>query len=272
VPKDVRSLADKLFDLSGKRVLVTGAGGAHGLVYSRAFSEMGAYVISVDIDADAAQATVDAVVRDGGRAQAEKADITSPGDVANLAGRLGEADRPIDVLVNNAGIVTPGAMTHELTDDQWSRVLGVNLTGAFNMIRAFVPSMRKAGGGSIINIASIVGIVGVYPGFPMVNSNYAAAKAGLIGLSRQVAAEYAAEGIRSNVLAPGWLKGSGLKTAAKMSSEKAARFEEVVAAGTPMGRRGDIEDLCGAVLWLASDSSAYVTGQVIAQDGGWTAV
>jgi NAD(P)-dependent dehydrogenase (short-subunit alcohol dehydrogenase family) len=118
----------------------------------------------------------------------------------------------------------------------------------------------------------MLGLVGLHPGFPMVNAPYAAAKAGLFGLTRQVAAEYAAESVRCNAIAPGWHGGSGIQRSLGMSAEAFERFERVVHEGTPMGRRGQMEELRGVMVWLASRASSYVTGQVIALDGGWTAI
>ena len=187
------------------------------------------------------------------------------------AAAIGQEHGRLDVLINNAGVATKGARAHDLALADWDSVLAVNLTGAFYVTRAMLPLMRQHGG-SIVNIASILGIVGLYPDFPMVNANYAASKAGLIGLTRQIAAEYAAEGIRANAIAPGWHAGSGLKKKIGLSGDESARFEAIVSAGVPMRRRGLPDELASLALFLASDASAYITGQTFIQDGGWTAV
>jgi NAD(P)-dependent dehydrogenase (short-subunit alcohol dehydrogenase family) len=158
--------------------------------------------------------------------------------------------------------------------EDWQRVIATNLTGVFLCTRAAIPVMLASGrGGSIINIASIVGIIGHYPDFPMVSASYAAAKAGVIGFTRQVAIEYAKDNIRANAIAPGWHGGTrlGLATRAGMSNAQVAAFEETIVTGTPMGRRGTPEELQGLAVYLAGNASSYVTGQVFVEDGGWTA-
>ena len=140
---------------------------------------------------------------------------------------------------------------------------------------AAIPLMLAAGSGSIINIASLIGIGGFYPGIAVSGVAYAATKAGLTGMTRQIAAEYAKDNIRANAIAPGW-QGAGTRLAdhfkTDWSAEDRERFEQAILAGTPMGRRGAPKELRGLVIYLASDASSYVTGQLIAHDGGWTAV
>jgi NAD(P)-dependent dehydrogenase (short-subunit alcohol dehydrogenase family) len=155
----------------------------------------------------------------------------------------------------------------------WDRLIAINLRGVFLATRAILPMMLDGGGGSIINIASIIGIVGHYPGLAAVGANYAAAKAGVSGFTRQLAIEYARDNIRANAIAPGWHGGTalGAERRAKGRPEDIAAFEASIRDQTPMGRRGTPDELQGLAIYLASDASRYVTGQVFVQDGGWTA-
>jgi len=152
-------------------------------------------------------------------------------------------------------------------------LIAVNLKGVFLCSRAVLPAMIKAQRGSIVNIASLLGLRGHYPGFPCANVNYAAAKAGVDGMTRQLAAEYAADGIRVNAICPGWHEGTALGRERKaVAPEEVARFDEAIYRRVPMGRKGQPEELDGLIVYLASDASSYVTGQSFSHDGGWTAV
>jgi len=151
--------------------------------------------------------------------------------------------------------------------------MAVNLRGMFLCARAVLPGMMRSGGGSIINIASIVGLVGVYPRFAASATPYASSKAAVAGFTRQLAAEYAADGIRVNAIAPGWHGGTSLgrERRAIATPEDIERFENYIIGSVPMRRRGKPEEMDGLVVYLASDASRYLTGQVIAHDGGVTA-
>jgi NAD(P)-dependent dehydrogenase (short-subunit alcohol dehydrogenase family) len=163
--------------------------------------------------------------------------------------------------------------THEYSVADWDRLMAINLRGVFlNTRRAL--ALMLPGPGSIINISSILGLRGFWPGSPAGSISYSAAKAGVIGFTRQVAAEYATEKIRSNAIAPGWHGGTalGAERRAASSPEDIKQFEQAIHARIPMKHRGVPDDLVGLVVYLASDASHYVTGQVIAHDGGWDAV
>ncbi len=259
-----------LFDLTGKTCLVTGAASGLGRAFAEGFASYGAEVVCADRDEEGAAETVLLIGEAGGRARAVAADVAEAASVKSMVRAAGAR---IDVLVNNAGIATPACRAHEIPLEDWHRLIGINLTGVFLCTRAVLPVMMAQGGGSIVNIASILGLAGHYPGFAMVTSSYAAAKAGVIGFTRQVAVEYAKDGIRCNAIAPGWHGGTKLGNATKagMNNETMAKFEECILADTPMGRRGTPDELQGLALYLASGASSYVTGQVFTQDGGWTA-
>lgn len=263
----------KRFDLSGKVIVVTGAGSGIGLAFSRGFAGSGAEVICADRDVGRANEAADAIKAAGGRAIPSELDVADATSVQAFADQLRASHQRIDVLVNNAGVSSLAVRTHELAIEEWDRLSAINLRGVFLCSRAILP-MMLAHGGSIINIASIMGLVGFYPGRPMNTANYAATKAAVIGLTRQLAAEYAAEGIRANAIAPGYILGTRLGDAsrARLGPEGAAAREATIAAATPFGRRGTLEELLGLGIYLASDASRYMTGQVIAYDGGWTAI
>ncbi len=262
--------AQGLFDLSGKTCLVTGAASGLGRAFAEGFASYGAEVICADRDEPGAAETVLMIGEAGGTARPIHVDVADHASVARMVKASGGR---IDVLVNNAGIATPARRAHEIPLEDWHRLIGINLTGVFLCTRAVLPVMMAEGGGSIVNIASILGLAGHYPGFAMVTASYAAAKAGVIGFTRQVAVEYAKDGIRCNAIAPGWHGGTRLGNATKagMSNETMAKFEDCIVADTPMGRRGTPDELQGLAIYLASGASSYVTGQVFTQDGGWTA-
>lgn len=261
-----------LFDLSGKTAVVTGAGSGLGLAFARGLASFGAEVVCADVDAARAEAAAAAIREEGARANPLTVNVADAESVQILADRIRGLHPTIDILINNAGIATAPYRIHEMPIEDWDRLIAINLRGVFLCTRALLPAMMAAGGGSIINIASIVGIVGVHPGFSMVASNYAAAKAAVSGFTRQLAVEYAKDNIRANSVAPGWHGGTRLSEGRKASAtpEFIAQFESAITAGTPMGRRGTPEELVGLVVYLASDASRYLTGQVIVQDGGWT--
>jgi NAD(P)-dependent dehydrogenase (short-subunit alcohol dehydrogenase family) len=261
---------NELFDLSGKTAFITGAGAGLGRAFAAALADAGAAIIAADIVEDRVEETTDILSKAGKTCEALTLDVAESEAVADVF----EGLEKIDILINNAGITTPALRTHEIEIEDWRRLLDIHLNGAYYCTRAAIPKMLAGGGGSIINIASIVGEVGVYPDFPMVTASYAAAKAALSGLTKQLAAEYAADGIRANAIAPGWHGGTrlGERNQASMTNEQISRFEEAISTGVPMGHRGTPDNLDGLVVYLASDASSYLTGQIIVHDGGWTVV
>lgn len=268
-------MSAELFKLDGKVALVTGAGSGLGREMAVGLSAAGADVICADRDKGWVTETVSLIQSDGGKASRIVFDVTNEDEIVHLARAVSSSHGKLDVLINNAGVAPYPRRLHEVDSADWRRVIDVNLNGPFLVTRAIVPLMLEAGGGSIINIASLIGIGGFYPGFPVSGVAYAATKAGLAGMTRQIAAEYAKDNIRANAIAPGW-QGAGTRLAdhfkADWSADDRDRFEQAILSGTPMARRGEPKELQGLVIYLASDASRYVTGQVIAHDGGWTAV
>lgn len=258
------------FDLTGRMAVVTGAAAGFGARIAEVLAAAGAAVVCADLNGDGAAIVAERLRARGWQARSAQCDVASVDSVAALGREL--ANESIDILVNNAGIVSPAKRLHELPEGEWDRVLGVNLKGTYLCSSTFLPGMMKRGG-SIINLASVLGLRGFYPGFPVVAANYFASKAGIVGLTKQIAAEYARDGVRANVICPAFHEGTdlGKEWRALRSAEQAEGMVQAINARTPLGRMGKPEELDALVLYLASDASSYVTGQVFAHDGGWSA-
>jgi len=244
--------------LEGKTALVTGASrGIGAAVALRLASEGATVVVNYSGSREAALGVVEAIIAAGGRASAVQADVSDPAACTALVEGVVAKYGAIDILVNNAGITRDGLIVR-MSDEDWSAVLNTNLTGVFSVTRAAAKHMMKARSGSIINMASVVGISGNAG-----QANYAAAKAGVIGLTKSVARELASRRVRCNAVAPGFIETD--MTAALTEAQR-----DGVAAAIAMGRFGTANDVAAAVAFLASDDSAYITGQTLAVDGGMT--
>ena len=263
---------EQIFRLDGKLAVVTGAGSGFGRAFARALAEFGATVICAGRRLDALHETVSLVPKSSGRAIALGLDVRDERSVDEFWHTVATQHGRAEILVNNAGIALPPQRTHELSVRDWDDVVATNLRGVFLATRAGLKQMLP-GPGSIINIASIAGLRGYWPGFPSLAAHYAASKMGVVGFTRQVAAEYAGDNIRVNAIAAGWHGGTDLIAARRASTppEVIQRFETELRRRIPMGRRGTPDDLVGLVVYLASDASSYLTGQVISHDGGWDA-
>lgn len=260
----------KLGDLSGRVALVTGGAGHLGLAFCEALAEQGAQICILDV---AAEKAVDRArmlhEQYGVTASSVCADITSEGDVARAIRQVVETHGRLDILVNNAAyspqVLPPdGFSLEEQNIPQWEAQIRVILTGTFLMTRACVKALAVHGNGAVINIASIYGLVGpvpsLYSGTGMVNeAHYAVGKGGIVQLTRYLATTLA-PAVRVNCIAPGGMKAG-----------QSQQFLERYNARTPMGRMANSEDVKGALAFLASDLSAYITGQILSVDGGWTA-
>jgi len=239
-------------DLTGKVTFVTGSTRGIGLAIARALYAAGAKVAIVGRD----QARAAAVAAElGDRAAGFACDVADGAQVEAAIAAAESALGPIDLLVNNAGLTRDNILLR-LTDADWDAVLDANLKGAFHTSRTVIKGMMKRRAGRIVNITSIVGLTGNKG-----QANYAASKAGLIGFTKSVAKEYASRGILVNCVAPGFIETD--MTAALPDAARASLLEDI-----PLGRLGRPEDVAGAVLFLASDLAAYVTGQVLVVDGG----
>ncbi len=202
-----------------------------------------------------------------------KADVTRPDEVQHMVEETVTRLGAIDILINNAGVTAKGMRIHEMPLEVFDRVIDIDLRGVFICTRAVLPVMLKQGKGNIINIASSYAL---RPFFNICelkpNAPYVTAKSGLIGLTKETAVEYARDGIRANAVVPGWFTGTKL-TVATEGPEYASfmkQYDETVLRLTPMGRKGDPAELKGLMVYLASDASGFVTGQVFVVDGGIT--
>jgi NAD(P)-dependent dehydrogenase (short-subunit alcohol dehydrogenase family) len=264
---------DNLFRLDGKVAVVTGAGNGLGRSFALGLASFGATVVCADRNLDGAEETVALAKQSRLKAEAFHNDVADEASVDDFWQKIENSYGRVDILINNAGISTAKARTHEFAVSDWDGVLAVNLRGVFLTTRKALALMLP-GPGSIINIASVAALRGYWPGFPVLSVNYAAAKAGVIGFTRQVAAEYAKEKIRVNAIAPGWHDGTALAAdwRASLTEERREQTRKAIIDRIAMGHRGDADDLVGLVVYLASDASRYVTGQVMVHDGGWDAV
>lgn len=251
-------------DLSGKTVLVTGAGGAIGSSMAAVLGANGAAVAVCDIVLANAEKTAAAIREAGGKAKAYYFDVTDPECAARVADEIENDFGGIDILINNAGVnVGPNDRKplHEFSPEKWEWILSIDLDGVFKVTKAVVPHIIKRGGGSVINISSVVGQV------PFRNQcAFTAAKAGVINLSKAMALEFAPENIRVNVICPGSIMFEGTKALFYADKAKA----EAMLSHIPQHRPGSPGDIAYAALYLASDESSYMTGSVMTVDGGWT--
>ena len=246
------------FRLDGRTAIVTGASSGLGARFARVLAGAGASVVVAARRADRVEAL--AIELDGAAVPCDVVDREARERlVAATLDRFGR----VDILVNNAGVGVPEPAESE-TPERFAEVLDVNLTAAFALSQLVGRFMLEAGTGTIVNVVSILGIVsaGQIP-FP----SYAASKGGLIALTRELAGQWSRHGVRVNALAPGWFESE--MTAEMFADERSMAW---IRRKAPMGRPGQPHELDGALLFLASDASSYVTGQVLAVDGGWTAV
>lgn len=250
-------IIDPLFDIRGKVALVTGASSGLGEHFARALAARGAVVVAAARRTDRLQSLVSAIGNEGGTAHAVSLDVTDPESVAAAVRGAVQAAGSIDILVNNAGVADTKASI-DLGEDDWRRVLDTNLDGAWRVAQAVAREMIAANrGGSIVNIASILGLRQATQLLA-----YAAAKAALIQVTRSLALEWARHGIRVNAIAPGYV-------VTEMNRDFfQSEAGQAVTKRVPQRRIGTPRDLEGALLLLASDAGAYMTGSVVVADGG----
>ena len=251
------------FRLDNKIAFITGAGDGLGRIAALALGEAGAHVCVSDINLEWAEKVAEEIMKAGGAADARKMDVANNPEIeSGIAGIIGQHGR-IDILVNNVGLAKR-APTEKLSLEDWNEIVQVNQTQVFVCSREAGKHMLRAGEGSIINVSSIMGLVGggFYPNLP-----YHATKGAVVNMTRALAAEWAGRGIRVNAIAPTFVKTN--LTIPVRADPIATQW---IIDKTPMGRFAEPEELAGAFLFLASPAASMVTGQTLAVDGGWTAV
>ena len=246
--------------LTGKIAVITGAAQGMGAAHARRFVAEGAKTVVTDVNAEAGASLASELGED---ALFIKHDVSSEADWRAVIAQAEAHFGPVSVLVNNAGILGPGALAADLEEADFNKVIAINQTAVFLGIKHVIPSMIKAGGGSIINISSISGIVAIY-GTP--NVAYAASKFAVRGITKQVAIEYGGSNIRANSVHPGYIR-TPMMTAA-LNEEQI----KIASGSVPIKRVGEVEDVSNLVVFLASDESGFITGTEHIIDGGLTAL
>jgi len=241
--------------LANQIAVVTGAGRGIGRAIALKFANEGADVVVVSRTQENSEKVVAEIRAVGRKAWAFAVDVADSAAVSASAEKIMAEATKVDILVNNAGVTRDG-LVMRMSDADWDTVLDTNLKGAFLFTKAFARGFAKQRSGRIINISSVIGLMG-NPG----QSNYAASKAGLIGFTQSVAREFASRGITANCIAPGFIE-------TDMTSELNAELKANILRQIPMGKFGASEDIANAALFLASASAAYITGQVLTVDGG----
>jgi NAD(P)-dependent dehydrogenase (short-subunit alcohol dehydrogenase family) len=255
-------------EFEGRAALVTGGALGIGKGIVEALVREGAMVAVADIDADASGRLVDAVRARGGTAIATIGDVSSAADAERMVAETDASFGRVDILVNNAGIQPMDwyFAVDEMPEAVWDRIIGVNLKGAFLMSKYAIPVIRRSGKGCVVNMASVQGLQSM-PGVPA----YAASKGGLLSLTRNMAMEYAAEGIRVVAICPGTIDSEMVRTSARSAGGDEEENLRRFGAFHPLGRLGRPEEVAEAVVFLASDRASFITGDYLCVDGGFMA-
>ncbi len=247
----------EMYDFSGKVALVTGASRGIGKAIALELARNGALVVGVATNISRLEETVNEISAFGGKAEAVAADVSDFAQAEDVVNGVVEKHGRIDILVNNAGI-TRDRLLLRMKEEDWDDVLKINLKGVFNFTKAAIKPMMKQRYGRIINISSVIGLIG-----NIGQANYAASKAGIIGFTKSVAKELGSRGITVNAIAPGYIE---TDMTGQLSDEIKESFLKLV----PLGRMGKVEDVSAAACFLASDAASYITGHVLTVDGGLT--
>ncbi len=241
--------------VAGRVAIVTGASRGIGAEIAKQLAKSGASIACVATKRENAAKTADEILASGGRAEAFGCDVSDLAAVEETVKQIGESLGAPTILVNNAGVAKDGLMLR-LSEDDWDKVIDVNLKGAFNFTKACTKGMMKERWGRIVNVSSIIGLHGAAG-----QTNYAASKAGLIGLSLAVAKELGSRNVTCNVIAPGFIE-------TDMTTNLPAEMREYVTKTAPIGRLGTPADVAPLVTFLCSDEASYITGQTVTVDGG----
>ena len=248
--------------LTGRVALITGGGGEIGGSIARLFAREGAEIAVADIDLDKAESVARSIGQAGGRAQAFGVDVADEASAKSAVARTVEAFGKLTTLVNVAATITPDGTVETLSLEQWNKAIAVNLTGAFLMCKVAVPELRRSGGGSIINIASQLGHLGVPSRSP-----YCTTKAALIHFTRILAMDHAADNIRANTISPGFILTE--RSSARTGGKERARV--INGPRHLLNRPGEPDEIAAGALYLAGDKSSFVTATDLLIDGGYIA-
>lgn len=245
----------------GKVAFVTGAGSGIGRATALAFASAGTNVAVVDLSEESSCETAQLIEEQGGRVVAVKCDVTKAEEVKTALDKTIKEFGRLDFAFNNAGIEQRNAAVADFEEDEWNRIIDTNLRGAFLCMKYEIPLLLKQGGGAIVNVSSGAGVIGIKGG-----AAYTAAKHGVIGLTKSAALDYAAQNIRVNAVAPGYINTPMMDRFTGGTSQG----REQVIAQEPIGRMGQPEEIANAVVWLCSDAAAFVVGHALVIDGGQT--
>ena len=253
-----------VFDLSGRVAIVVGAGSGLGRVIALGFSRFGAKIVSADLNLTSAKETASQVQHQGGEAVAYQADVSDGSAIQGVVSDVVEKFKRIDILVNSAGVASH-APSETMTLDEWNRVMDANLSGTFHCCRAVGAVMLRQGKGNII--VSVGGLVAVGRG----TAAYGASKGGVVMLTRELAVEWASRGVRVNGIAPCQFRTPMLEAILKDPQYNPDQLMQTWIANSPLGRIGEMEEIVGPAVFLASDAASMVTGHILAVDGGYVA-
>jgi NAD(P)-dependent dehydrogenase (short-subunit alcohol dehydrogenase family) len=245
--------------LENKVALVTGAGSGIGKASALAFAKEGAKVVAEDLDVEAGEETANRILEAGGAAIFIRADVSKAVEVEEMVNNTVEIYGRLDCAYNNAGVAVSPRLTPDTTEEDWDRVMNVNLKGVWLCMKFEIPHMLKQGKGVIVNASSMVGLIGLAK-----RSAYAASKHGVIGLTKVAALEYAGAGIRVNAICPAVVRTPLVENIIARDPEAEAQLLSMI----PMQRLATVEEIAEVVIWLCSDASSFVTGHAMLVDGG----
>ena len=248
--------------LEGKVSLITGGGSGIGKASALAFAREGSKVVVADVNVEGGEQTVRLIQDTGGEATFVRADVSISSDVSDMVSHAVQTYNRLDCAFNNAGVSGGPGRVHEYTEENWSRVLNINLTGVWLCMKYEIIQMLNQGGGAIVNTASVMGLVGGSR-----SPAYGATKHGVVGLTKTAAVDYAREAIRVNAVCPGYIRTPMIEQGVLLDPGG----EERVVSRHPMHRLGTPEEIAEAVVWLCSDAASFVTGHAMAVDGGYVA-